>query len=638
MAEPRPRSVAEESDAPESVRAKPWLLIAISVLAGLGTALARATPIYDPDYFWHLETGAWIARHAEIPRVDPFSHTFAGQPWLFVDWLADLLMAGLYGAFGHGGNILAFCAAAGLAVGAWTYRLGKTHRGSGLLAVAAVAALLTAATVFRVAPRPQTLTLPLLAAVLHLALAQQGESPQKAAQRAWLAVPLLALWQNLHSSALLGWLALLAAAVGAAIDHRWRPDPAAQLAVKTRWAQAAGGAAALLVAPAPIDRLAAGFLHLGDDRVPAILMEWAPLWRDGWAPARSGWGLALALLTALAVLAAALPRVRQQLTAAHWLMGLGFLLIGLRTVRFVPMAALALAPLAMAGGAGLLEASRSLASRLGAAVLTAALAAAGVAAAHHHARPLGLGIAPGEFPEGAADYLRRTPLNGLMYNDFFDGGYLLWALERRHPVLIDGRAMALYGVAFVTRIFDQSPGDLGKLLDEFHCGFAVLYNDQRLRDLQSKPGWVLTWLDDRAAIGVQQSANPQIAQRDGYRTVHPADLASDVTLWQADPALAAGALAEAERMVAAAPWAAMPRVVQATALLALGNLPAARDSTAAALQRKPDSLPALRTAAMVCDAQGDRACVCAFAGQVLRRAPKQLLSRQLATRHRCGPP
>jgi hypothetical protein len=614
-----------------------WLLAAVAALAGLGTALARTTPIYDPDYFWHLETGAWIAEHRSIPRVDPFSHSFAGKPWLFVDWAADLLMAGLYAAFGHGGNILFFSLIAGLAVAAWLWRLGRSDAAAGPWSVAAVGALLAAATVFRVAPRPQTLTLILMVAVMHVALPWRGHSPGRSAQRAWLALPLLVLWQNLHSSALLGWLVLVAAAVGEQLGrHEGEATPAASS--KIRWVQLVLGGFALLLAPAPLDRLAAGFAHLGDDRVPAILMEWAPVWRDGWAPARSGWGVALGLLSALALVAAAQPLVRKRLPLSYWLVGAGFLLLGLRTARFVPMAALALAPLALGGLTGLQERAHSLARQRMVTRLCAVLLAAGAAGVWHHARPLGLGIQPGDFPEGAANYLRRTPLKGPMYNDFFDGGYLLWALQRRHPVLIDGRAMALYGVAFVARVFDQQPGDLDKLLGAYSCGFAVVYNDQRLREVQARPGWQLTWLDDRAFVAVDSARNPQAAARDGYRVVHPADLAVDLPRWQTDSALAQQALGEAQRMVQTAPYAAMPRVVQATALLALGKPQEALQSVQQALARKADSLPALRTGAMACDALGLRDCVCGYTAAVLKRVPKQLISRQLSQKHRCEAP
>lgn len=619
---------------PPGERRAGWALGLVAAAAGLATALARTTPIYDPDYFWHLETGAWIAEQGRIPRVDPFSHSFAGQPWLFVDWAADLLMAGLYAAFGHAGNIVAFSAVAGVAVAAWLARLGRSS-GSGPWALAAVGALLSAATVFRVAPRPQTLTLLLLVAVLHLALPWPGHTPGRSTQRAWLALPLLALWQNLHSSALLGWLVLLAAAVGEQLQ-RGADGRRGGLAARIRWAQLAVGAAALWLAPAPLDRLAAGFAHLGDDRVPAILMEWAPLWRDGWAPARSGWGAALAVLTALALLAAAQSSARRALPLAYWLAGAGFLVMGARTVRFVPMAALALAPLALAGLEGLRQRATTLLRQRLLVRLCAALLAIGAAGAWHHARPLGFGIHPGDFPEGAAEYLRRTPLQGPMYNDFFDGGYLLWALQRRHPVLIDGRAMALYGVAFVARVFDQRPGDMDRLLGEFGCGFAVVYNDQRLRDVQARPGWVLTWLDDRAFVAVDAAHNPQVAARDGYRVVRPADLAVDLPRWQTDSALAEQALAEAERMVAQAPYASMPRVVRATAQLALGRPQQAWGSVEQALARKPEALPALRTAAMVCDALGQRDCVCQFTAAVLRRVPQQAISRGLAAKHRCA--
>lgn len=622
-------TTAAANDAPSHGRAIGWL----ALLAGLGTALARATPIYDPDYFWHLETGAWIAEHRSIPRVDPFSHSFAGKPWLYVDWLADLLMAGLYAAGDHAGNIAVFCAVAGAAVGLWTWHVGKLAKSP--WSVLAVGPLLAAATVFRVAPRPQTLTLLLLAAILMLVVPPAGADPQRAVRRAWWAVPLLVLWQNLHSSALLGWLALLAAAAGASADSLWRRQVAPPTgAVRSRWLQVLAGALALLAAPWPIDRLAAGFLHLGDERVPAILMEWAPIWRDGWLPAQSGWGAALAALTLLAMLPGILAAPRRQLPSAYWFLGLGFLVVGMRTARFVPMAAMALAPLAVAGLDAALQSDRPALRRWGPTV-AALLGTVGIGAAVHHARPLGVGVAAGDFPEGAAQYLRRNPAQGNLYNDFFDGGYLLWALQRRHPVLIDGRAMALYGIDFVTRVYDPPAGGLGQLLDEFRCSIAVVYNDQRLREVQARPDWRLVYLDDRAFVALERNANPVLADRDGYQAVHPADLVLELPRWRANVALAQSARSEAERMVRAAPAAAMPKVVLATVQLAQGEVAAARATTAQALEIKPDSLPGLRTAATVCDAMGDRACVCAFAAKVLQRAPRQAATQALALKNHC---
>ncbi len=607
----------------------------LALLAGLGTALARATPIYDPDYFWHLETGSWIFEHRQIPRLDPFSHSYAGKLWLYVDWLADLLMAGLYAAFGHAGTITVFCAAAGLALALWTWRLGRLSASA--WPVLAVAPLGVAATVFRVAPRPQTLTLLTMAAVLALAVQPIKGNTSSHLRRIWWTVPLLALWQNLHSSALLGWLVLLALAGGATIDYLWRPALAPDRAeLRTRWLQTLAGALALLLAPWPIDRLAAGFLHLGDDRVPAILMEWAPLWHNGWVHARSGWGLALGLLTLLAAMSALFRKLRAQLPSAWWLLGLGFLLVGVRTARFVPLTALALGPLAVVG---LGELGAWVQTRVQHRLFSAgalALGLVGSVAAWQHARPLGFGVHPGDFPEGAASYLRSHPAKGHLYNDFFDGGYLLWALQRQYPVLIDGRAMALYGIDFVSRVYDPPPGGLVQLLGEFNCGIAVVYNDQRLREVQALPNWRLVYLDDRAFVAVERGANPQLAERDGYVTIHPADLAQEFPRWLADRPLAQAAQTEAQRLVAHAPQASLPLVVLATTQLALGDVAGAQANTMRALEIKPESLPGLRTAATICDAKGDRTCVCAFAAKVLQRAPKQAATLALAAKHHCS--
>jgi hypothetical protein len=55
--------------------------------------LFLSNPLWDPDFFWHLRTGQYIATHGEIPQEDSFSYTTAhgetlrkkvilGQYWL----------------------------------------------------------------------------------------------------------------------------------------------------------------------------------------------------------------------------------------------------------------------------------------------------------------------------------------------------------------------------------------------------------------------------------------------------------------------------------------------------------------------------------------------------------------------------
>ena len=49
--------------------------------------------IYEPDIWWQIATGNWIIENGNVPTVDVFSHTYAGEPWINVKWGAEVLMA-----------------------------------------------------------------------------------------------------------------------------------------------------------------------------------------------------------------------------------------------------------------------------------------------------------------------------------------------------------------------------------------------------------------------------------------------------------------------------------------------------------------------------------------------------------------
>ena len=92
------------------------ILIAITVLKGTR----------DPDYFWHLTTGRYIATHG-IPSVDPFSFTWAGKPWTLHEWLGEL---GLYAVVSAVGSVGAVQELASEWDGTkTTYRLPPIHKG-----------------------------------------------------------------------------------------------------------------------------------------------------------------------------------------------------------------------------------------------------------------------------------------------------------------------------------------------------------------------------------------------------------------------------------------------------------------------------------------------------------------------------
>src|SRR5437764_12874068 len=48
-----------------------------------------ARPIHDNSMFTHLRTGVDMLRTGGIPRVDHYSFTAAGHPWVVQSWLAE---------------------------------------------------------------------------------------------------------------------------------------------------------------------------------------------------------------------------------------------------------------------------------------------------------------------------------------------------------------------------------------------------------------------------------------------------------------------------------------------------------------------------------------------------------------------
>ena len=591
-----------------SDRALAWAAL---LLGGLGTFLYRITPVFDPDAFWHLHTGRYIASRHSVPSVDSFSHTAAGRRWDFVDWLADLLLYASHRLDGLRGLILFTSLLGALGVAITLLRVLRRVPPSVALALTP---LVMGVGVFRVTPRPQTFTFALFSATLLLLDRPGG---------AWIVPALLVLWQNLHSSAPLGLLALCAHAVGLFITARRERTP---LDLRAALGPVALGTLALFVAVHPVDRLRAGFGHMVDPALMALITEWQPMYR---MPAGTPVNLALEALIALALVAAAHRPTRLRIDPTAALVALGTTVLAVRAMRFVPLAAIALAPLSALGLAALFQ--RSKGTRALAALLAIAL---GVATVGMQRKPLGTGLLPGMFPVGAARWVDEHQPRGRLINDFNDGGYLMFTLGERHPVFSDGRSWALYDPGFLRDAIQPDPSRLDRLIRRHDLGLALVLSDARIGWFQSRPGWSLVYFDDRAFVALRDDLNPHLA-RSAYRTLRPMSWSDDLPRWSADPPTAAAAWEESSRAIAEAPRDSLPWVLRAAAATAVGR-PAEADAAALrALSLRPDGLPARRAVMLRCAEHGDRACVCRHAAWVLARAPRNLFTRQLSQRFGC---
>ena len=212
----------------DASRAKSSSFVAAPLIFALGALALGAfslAVLNDGDTWSHVATGNWIFDHRAVPRVDPFSLTFAGAPWVAHEWLAEVIFALAYRIAGWAAVMLVTGAAAALAAYTIAEKTIKELPGIGgpVLALAALA-LVTPGLL----ARPHVLALPILAiwcARLFDARDRQETPP--------LALALMmTLWANLHGGFAFG-LALIAAAC---LEAVWEAAPGARLAATRKWA------------------------------------------------------------------------------------------------------------------------------------------------------------------------------------------------------------------------------------------------------------------------------------------------------------------------------------------------------------------------------------------------------------------
>jgi hypothetical protein len=213
-------------------RLAPRLVLAATVafIVSFAALLARV----GSDARWLAALGHVILTRHAVPDGVPFATAPTGH-WPNPVVLAELIFNGLEQSLGDRGLMLGQLAA--VAAGIWI--LARDARAEGADEIGTSAALLIAAlgclTSLAVV-RVQLFSLVLFPALIAL-LRGQVRRPSRAI---WLAVPLLALWSNLHGAALLGWGVLLAYL----IFERGRREPLVALGV------AAGSTLALCLTPA----------------------------------------------------------------------------------------------------------------------------------------------------------------------------------------------------------------------------------------------------------------------------------------------------------------------------------------------------------------------------------------------------
>ena len=186
------RPVAGTAAAEQRVSIVPALIAVLLMPAVLGSS---KTIFDDGDVSWHIATGQWILDHRAIPHVDPFSFTWAGKPWVPIEWLSEVIYASAYRLASYGG-VAAAVTAALMALHALVYFNAARWVRAALLPIVAM----DFALIPMLSARPHVLTWPVLAlwAWLMLRARERDKAPPLAAAL------LMTLWANLHGGFVFG--------------------------------------------------------------------------------------------------------------------------------------------------------------------------------------------------------------------------------------------------------------------------------------------------------------------------------------------------------------------------------------------------------------------------------------------------
>lgn len=459
----------------------------------------------DPDLWGHITFGRLILSLGHLPPRDIYSYSAFGHPWHDHEWLSEVLLALCYDA----GGVLALkflklaCTAVTMALLAMA--AAETGAAIGLQLIVLTAAALAMGPMVQF--RPQLFDFIGLSALL-LILARDN---YRRAGPLWPAIPILALWANLHGGFLVG-LVTLAAYGAVAAPADWLAGYGLRRAVRASVVFAAC-ILATFINPYGAANWATVIHTLDYPLTRAAISEWQPLlfrivedWHRSPLTAIN-FALAIVPFLALAVCFAARPRggdlplvaIAVMMAAGAWL-----------AMRNLPLAVIAwVTPLcrhAALAAENTRWARTAPPHRDGAPprpanqLLVSAMALLIAVQTGLFSRTLPASLA---LPRGAVNFMRAHGLEGNVLCDFAWGEYLIFHLAPASKVFIDAR----YDMVYPRKVIDDyiafftGSARASLILSEYPHEFVLIAPDSpAFGMMRLQNGWRLIYRDPMAAL------------------------------------------------------------------------------------------------------------------------------------------
>ena len=488
----------------------PWIkeerLYPIIVLL-LILIMAVRTPL-ETDMWWHLRAGEETMLSKEVYAVDTFSFTREGVDWINHSWLSQVLMFSIFQAGSYYGLSIWVGVCAVLSM-LFVYLQMKGHpllRSAVLLFAAVVSSVVWS-------PRPQIHTLVLFSLLGYLIFKYKTTKDYK-----YLigTLPIFALWGNLHGGYVLGIILMGSVIVGEILNKIIFKDIAESLS----WRQISifvvfmvSGFLVVLINPFGLDMWRIPFNTVGVETLQNVINEWAsPDFHQAFQQPMLWMLLGVFSLIGLS---------KNSIDGAELIPLITFSWAALVARRnFGPFAIIA-APIFSKYLTSLIDEWLSVATKklpwvgrflekstqnnrdlkpglknlLNLVLIGLLLVGAGWKIANVNDREFILQAERGVFPVDAVEWMKKSGINGNMFNDYNWGGYLIWHM-REVPVFVDGRT-DLFGDDILNDYLSimSLQSNWADNLDDYQINSVLVKSDSDIARALQNSGWQIEYQD-----------------------------------------------------------------------------------------------------------------------------------------------
>jgi hypothetical protein len=491
-------------------------------------AIADLRQLSDADLWVHILSGRELLAHGSMPPNNIYSYSAPTFRWLHHEWLSEVILSSLFDRFGPFGlKLLKFiCTACTISF----IVLAESETG----APAAVQATILIVAAMILVPsmqfRPQLFDFLALSVIVALLCRHNW----RASAPLWIAIPLVAIWSNLHGGFFIGLIAIGVYGAATLLQDIYMGRGARRgLVILAITAAAAASTLCTFLIPPARETWYTLIYSIRNPTTAGTITDWKPLIASmTTSPSGSLEKKYFVLVISFFIAAVASVILKPKGKDVPLIAVAGVLLAtAFAAQRNIAIATIAIVPV-FANHLGMLlprhqimGASAPAAPRAGRFVMGALIAIVAIAIA----RSSGIlkpGIPAPGYPADAVNFMNIHDLAGNVLADYGWGGFVIWHGGPRTKVFIDSRYDLGYPPAVIADCLalERSGAGVPSALDAYPTDFVLTNSQGRVaRVMDSQPDWRLIYRDDDAHLYAR--ANSPASRLDGVPFAGAAGLA-----------------------------------------------------------------------------------------------------------------